>query len=103
MITETLLAARAAAGAKMLDFRRPGWAGRVDIGRLDMRDGCRDVLSQAGYGRWPQSLDMLGLSIGDAIRLGLDLPRSTDEEWTWLEAAWAGEIRRRLKAPEVNR
>ncbi len=37
---------RVAQGAALLDEKLPGWAGRIDIGTLRMRDTCQCVLGQ---------------------------------------------------------
>lgn len=48
MGTSTLpsLPTRAAAGAALLDQRRPGWHQQVDRGRLDLEDWRADILGQ---------------------------------------------------------
>lgn len=40
------LAERVAAGAAWLDEHQPGWDHLIDLGRLDMSDGCLCVLGQ---------------------------------------------------------
>lgn len=51
----------ASVGARLLDEKHPGWAGEVDLDKLDMRHGNRCVLGLV-YGSYENGLRVLGLS-----------------------------------------
>jgi hypothetical protein len=57
--------ARVAAGAALLDQRRPGWRAQVDPGRLDLLDWRADVLGQL-YGSFGAGVRTLTPGLGEA-------------------------------------
>ena len=66
MGTPTLpLPARVAAGAALLDQRRPGWHQQVDLGRLDLEDWRTDVLGQL-YGTFGVGVHKLTPGLSEA-------------------------------------
>jgi hypothetical protein len=67
MGTPTLppLPTRAAAGAALLDQRRPGWHQQVDGDRLDLEDWRADVLGQL-YGSFGAGVHKLTGGLGEA-------------------------------------
>jgi hypothetical protein len=90
----------AAAGARFLDERRPGWAGRIDLDRLALIDECDCILGQLD-GTYDRGLAALGLTLSEEVLLGF-LP-GFDSEWSWdqLDAAWTAEISKRREAAQV--
>jgi hypothetical protein len=104
MDTPTLptYAAEVARGVALLDRQLPGWADRIDPGRLDPQSCDDDTLGQL-YGHFDIGLDELtDLPTWDtwhtwAVRHGFacdaDVPRS--QEWAQLTDAWRAELARR--------
>ena len=91
-------AARAAAGARFLDGKLPGWAGRIDLEQLDMSNCHRCILGQLA-GRYDDALDDFGISGADDIQLGF---MTMAGAWRELSEAWAGEITRRREPAQVT-
>lgn len=85
-------AARVAAGAAFLDERMPGWAERIDLGRLDLDDECNCVIGQL-TGDYINGVAQFGLRLSEEVSLGF-MPGQADG-WHLLDAAWADEIKKR--------
>jgi len=94
-------AARAAAGARFLDERRPGWAGRIDLGRLALIDDCDCVLGQLD-GAYNRGLAALGLTFHEEFLLGFLSGSDSAGSWEQLDAAWTAEIGKRCAAAQVT-
>jgi hypothetical protein len=109
MGTHTLpsIPARAAAGAALLDQRRPGWHSQVDGDRLDLEDWRADVLGQL-YGSFGAGVHKLtggrseaevdAWTVGHGFDLDdTDLGRSAGSRAAYqaLTAAWRAELARR--------
>jgi nucleoside 2-deoxyribosyltransferase len=93
-------AARAAAGARFLDERRPGWAGRIDMDRLALIDDCDCILGQLD-GTYDRGLAELGLTLRDESLLGFISDNISAWSWDQLDAAWTAEIGKRREAAQV--
>jgi hypothetical protein len=102
-------AERVARGAQLLDQQVPGWAERIDLGRLDLADLRWCPLGQT-YATHPgdgdayhRGLDHLGLRSGDqCIAAGVYLVDTSGDElpnddpaWAELDELWIDEIRKR--------
>lgn len=87
--------ARAARGARWLDRREPGWAGRVDPDRLDILSARNCVWGQL-YGNY-RSLSASLLFFGRQRRFGFYPDRDLGFDWDArdLTEAWRNEIRYR--------
>ena len=109
MGTPTLppLPTRAAAGAALLDQRRPGWHQQVDRGRLDLEDWRADILGQL-YGSFGAGVHKLTSGLGEAevdawtVAHGFDvdevdlgLSAGPHGAYQALNEAWRGELTRR--------
>lgn len=106
----TTIAERVAAGAALLDERGPGWAGRIDPGRLAIHSRCRCVLGQlypceANPGlSYSEGRKRLRLSQPQAQALGFDTitttgaPAENDKEYAELTAEWKRAIEARRQA-----
>jgi hypothetical protein len=102
---------RVARGAAFLDEREPGWAARIDLGRLNMDICHRCVLGQlAGAGGLNPYADKLrDLGLGDGGGYGFDIDSygdcgpvpdlaDDDAEYAALTAAWREVIAERRAA-----
>ncbi|HVV15303.1 MAG TPA: hypothetical protein VHD55_02825 [Candidatus Paceibacterota bacterium] len=92
-------AARAAAGATLLDQLMPGWAGHIDTGELDIQYDQSCVLGQlvGSYNGAPADLKKAPISNGffsEAQAKGID-GTPVDDEYAELTAAWKPEIEKR--------
>jgi hypothetical protein len=85
---------RAAAGARFLDARRPGWAGLIDMDRLALIDDCDCVLGQLD-GTYDRGRDALHLTLHEEFLLGFLAGDNSAESWDRLDAAWIAEIKAR--------
>jgi hypothetical protein len=112
MSTPTLppIPTRAAAGAALLDQRRPGWQQQVDPGRLDLEDWRTDVLGQL-YGTFGVGVHKLTPGLSEAevdawtVAHGFDVddtdlglsagPRAA---YQTLTGAWRDELARRRQS-----
>lgn len=93
MIDEELRAAR---GAELLDEKYPGWANKVNYGKLRMMNSFDCVLGQV-YGRYQRGMEELNLSRkNDVIYYGFYAIGSLESE-TSLWCAWCEEIDKRRK------
>lgn len=116
-----LLAPRVEAGAKLLDERRPGWAMRIDLDRLDMERSCNCVLGQEyEHDTGGDTEDGSAYSIGldnlnllpfreDSYGFDLYVPEinehglTLDEAYHLLDELWAEQVRaRRTKTEAVG-
>ncbi len=109
------LARRVRRGAILLDAALPGWAGRLDLDRLDIESYTDDVLGQL-YGEFHRGCSVLGCcrwSRGDwqASDYGFGFPNgsplwSTADDVIWgeatLEEVWGREVRVRLEGEGVE-
>jgi hypothetical protein len=108
------VAERAERGAALLDARRPGWWREIDLGRLDIIDGCNCVAGQLGNGRFLATYDALGMdSPADEIAHGFnsadhdylgapgDVIEAVEAECVALTEAWRTLILARRAAAEV--
>lgn len=82
---------RAAAGAALLDTKRPGWAREIDCATLDIATGRWCVLGQL-YGGYGTGLTVL--EIGSPSLMGFAVSNEREE----LNEAWREEIARRRLA-----
>lgn len=106
-------------GAKMLDEYEPGWELRIDLGDLQMDQGCQCVLGQT-LGDFDTGCQMLGIdTYGQSEARAFLVPRwfasaveqayfdgvtdhnehwllTNDTGWRMLEDEWAAFIKRRL-------
>jgi hypothetical protein len=87
---------RAAFGAAFLDEKRPGWWQLINLGTLDLQDGCTCIGGQlAGAGQlYVHFVTELGLSYSDEIEYGFDGDED-GSEYEALTAAWRDLIARR--------
>jgi hypothetical protein len=97
---------RAAAGAVLLDQRRPGWPLQADPAQLDMEDARADVLGQL-YGWFDTGIAALAPGLDQAevdawvVAYGFDLddselgPGASAGGYPLLTACWQAEITRR--------
>jgi len=99
------IAERVRRGAALLDERRPGWAGEIDTGTLEMECPNFCILGQI-YGRFDTGCETLGIddSAEDGIVLSFDTASARDvvyrdiaAEYDALKAAWLAEIAARLE------
>lgn len=101
---------RAASGARYEDEVNPGWAARIDRGRLDM-ESCFDCIVGQLHGPYLDVIDALAsedyLPSCEVDRWAaqhgfcgdprLPIPRAVQYDILW--AAWLAEIDRRVFAP----
>ncbi len=105
--------ARAGRGAAFLDALDPGWAVRVDPGRLELADGVACVLGQLhgdyrlGLGR-ARVLDLSSAPVASLspVDLGFQavvgLGEATEAlDYAYLTRAWREEVRSRSERPAV--
>ena len=111
---------RVAAGAALLDEKRPGWWQRIDTDTLDMGETCGCILGQTYEANGRSTpfdmgcVDLFGSKLGvygwvaddgwdAATEHGFSLgPQAYEEsEWAELRAAWVALIEARRAAPEV--
>jgi hypothetical protein len=98
---------KVAQGAALLDAEVPGWAQRIDLPSLSMRDGSHCVLGQL-FGdyfngtstlgikyQWQQKVSH-GFTIDLPARLGRTMDRDIDREFRLLTSAWKSLIGQRL-------
>ena len=96
-----------ARGAALLDDKDPGWAAKIDVARLAMRNSCACVIGQL-FKRYREGLNALGLrDANEAAEHGFDLVLldSLDAAViTALEALWVEQINARVAAmpTEIN-
>src|SRR5258708_35896283 len=97
------VATRAARGAALLDERMPGWAQRIDVGRLDLADGCNCVLGQLFTEYYLATRPVLGLGVSEALdaAIGCGFHAVDSRQFSVPTAAWRHEIALRL-APSVQ-
>jgi hypothetical protein len=80
-------------GAAMLDEHHPGWAAKIDVDKLCLKDCSSCVLGQV-YGDYEDGLQILGR--GNQYDLGFNMRNGEDEEgWALLQRHWEREIRSR--------
>mgnify|MGYP001618311814 CR=1 FL=1 len=105
MATETATE-RVRRGAQLLDEREPGWAGRIDLGKLELASHCRCIVGQlaggSGQGDEPYEtgLRALGIDYRDEADRdhGFNIPAGAMgdddavEAWAELDRLWAAEI-----------
>lgn len=103
------MAERAKAGAKLLDFRRPGWARIVSPAGLDMSSCVDDVLGQLfgefGEGKKGLGIEMgwkYGFDIGSDEWVGKDDDDPCGSMYEELKRLWIAEIEQRLKEPVAS-
>lgn len=111
MTTDFDATARVARGAKLLDLKRPGWAGEIDPDLLDMRSCAECVLGQL-HGRRDYSYGTGVVAIGfeiwddDDIRHGFHAafgpsnPLGRRAEYAALRVAWLAEVAKRTGGAE---
>lgn len=92
---------RVAAGAALLDEKRPGWWRRIDLNTLVLSSPCNCILGQEFDEFW-LGLDGLELDRDRAAELGFDAagPCDTRSEYASLESAWTDLIEERRAAAE---
>lgn len=95
-------AARAAAGAAFLDEHMPGWAGRIDLGTLDMA-GCRTCILGQLTGDYCRAADDLAVDLDGALAYGFTRLSGTPYSiWDVLREAWTAEVRKRREPAEAG-
>jgi len=96
------IAERVAAGAALLDRRRPGWENVIDLNRLNMRWGafgdtphdCGCVLAQLSeHGSFGDEVEALNLD--DPRVYGFETMHDDDSEWGVLDSLWTEEVKSR--------
>jgi hypothetical protein len=95
-------------GAEYLDRVMPGWATRIDVGRLDLSDGQTCILGQlygeGGYSRGAHQLFLLhGLTVRDCgfeLPLGAWRPLPVARLYQPLQDAWIAAIAERVVAAD---
>jgi hypothetical protein len=95
-------------GAALLDEKRPGWDGLIDLGRLDIQSSCNCVAGQLAGGSWAFSLTMESLELEDEEEFadhgfeadGNDHP-TIEADYAALTVAWRDLITGRRAAAEV--
>ena len=90
-------AQRAAAGARFLDERNPGWENRINTETLSIASGSNCALGQV-YGSYSRGLEATGTatqsaSLGFAAFGGHGI--TVDEEYRLLTEAWRKEVQDR--------
>lgn len=90
-----------AAGAKLLDEKRPGWAKEVNLNTLEMNSFRRCMLGQL-YGEYYKGRDLL--NIEDSAYYGFNVLGSYENASTGvisfdaLATLWKQEVKKRLAA-----
>jgi hypothetical protein len=95
---------RVAQGAALLDAEVPGWAQRIDLPSLSMRDGSHCVLGQL-FGDYFNGTSTLGIKYQwqekvshgftiDLPRSGVNMERDVAREFRLLTLAWKSLIER---------
>ncbi len=103
---DDMAADRVRRGAELLDRREPGWAERIDLGRLKLSDSCLCVIGQLNGGlepdpgsdNSPYGIGMFALEVPvlDEADHGFDLLlHEAPEGWAELDRLWEVEIRAR--------
>lgn len=89
--------ARVAAGATLLDEEYPGWAQRVNLGQLNLRNQCSCVLGQLSGSDYFAGLRQLGLGPLEGQQLGFnaDQIEATYTTYEDIQVAWVEEIGKR--------
>lgn len=107
MLTMDDARARVARGAALLDAQRPGWAQRIDHGRLDLGNECHCILGQleSSYSSAIARLGLRARATGNdtTVAHGFDLCHIDGRHrFALLQDAWIEAIADRLHpvAPE---
>lgn len=90
-----------AAAAEWLDVEKPGWESLIDVGRLDLIDGCACIIGQTfGQGQFVSVVDRVPRAFTTAF-LGIG-PNPEDHKGAGfrlvpvLEEFWVDEIKARF-------
>lgn len=94
-----LAAARVARGAALLDEKRPGWAGEIDVGKLDVAECRRCMLGQLFNGYSIGDLKLFPTNNQSAGRHGF-IATICEEEYAVLQTCWLAEIAKRTGGAE---
>jgi hypothetical protein len=98
----TEIAANVERGAEFLDAHHPGWDEQINLRTLDVSSTCGCVLGQlykkkrGDNGAYHRGLDALGLTDGQATRLGFNVWGR--QRFSRLTDSWKALIRQRRKA-----
>lgn len=106
-------AAKAHAGASLLDTVEPGWYWRVLVNLLDMESTRWCIIGQV-FGSWDEGMDAVGIAVYEDVDwrqcqsdYGFDLSEDDygnlpfplrDLAWIDLNLAWIEEINKRVEA-----
>ena len=87
-------------GMALLDEKRPGWLGHIDLTTLDLREPCRCVLGQE-FGHYEDGREATDLDQQSVVALGFDIDASTATSYPSayyrLTRVWKRAIRARRK------
>lgn len=86
-------AQRAAAGARFLDERTPGWESRINTATLNIASGNQCALGQV-YGSYSEGLARTGAA-PQSMSLGFSSTGNLDREYRLLTEAWRKEVQDR--------
>jgi len=101
------IAERVERGAALLDGQHPGWYRRIDLARLDLKDGCNCVVGQLGQvsrddgERYLEEVAALGISdVKGEVAHGFEAewPARIRDDYEPLTQAWRELITARLAA-----
>lgn len=97
--TEKILRENVQRGVQLLDQKKPGWAKRIDLGKLEMSDFCGCIIGQI-FINYCEGLIALELEYRDyeEIDYGFELPQDClerEESWSLLDSIWKEEITKR--------
>lgn len=105
MITIEEARTRVAAGAKVLDTVKPGWASKVDVGILCMSHSFSCVLAQVYERGFAMAVEMLSLDLSRPLSMYLDAWGFHDDtgfnNYPQLQNAWIEAIAARQSWPEA--
>jgi len=87
------IAQRAAAGARFLDQRTPGWENRINTETLNIASGNNCALGQV-YGSYGVGLSLTGAA-PQSMSLGFSSTGNIDREYELLTQAWRKEVQDR--------
>jgi hypothetical protein len=103
MLTHEEARVRVAAGAAFLDRKMPGWAARIDITTLDLKDECHCIVAQTYTSTYSTGCRKAKLNIVSApspVDLGFYLCEQPSlmkrGSWDVLQDAWIAAIADRL-------
>lgn len=95
--TELSPAERVALGAAYLDTVEPPWVWRIDLEKLDIREGRRRYFSDPGcvlcqLNGFDWAYGLIHYKVGAVFELGFT---AIEDEWAELQEAWVDEITKR--------